>query len=130
MWIGYRSVFGVDWKEANRGPEIAAERFGRWLSREGFDTGFDPWPGRYRVGNGAVLTATDSGGRRTGGKAPVHTEFAWVSVRKLDVTRCQVWRRQARATGLGRSRPAQAGRRRSDRRAMVEGVVFLFLIEG
>lgn len=60
MWIGYRSVFGVDWKEANRGPEIAAERFGRWLSREGFDTGFDPWPGRYRVGNGAVLTATEA----------------------------------------------------------------------
>lgn len=60
MWIGYRSVFGVDWKEANRGAEIAAERFGRWLSREGFDTGFDPWPGRYRVGNGAVLTATEA----------------------------------------------------------------------
>ncbi len=60
MWIGYRSVFGVDWKEANRGPEIAAERFARWLSREGFDTGFDPWPGRYRVGGGAVLTATEA----------------------------------------------------------------------
>ncbi len=60
MWIGYRSVFGVDWKEANRGPEIAADRMSRWLDREGFDPGFDAAPGRYRVGNGAVLTQTEA----------------------------------------------------------------------
>lgn len=60
MWIGYRSVFGVDWKEANRGPEIAADRMGRWLAGEGFDAGFDAVPGRYRVGNGAVLTQTEA----------------------------------------------------------------------
>ncbi len=60
MWIGYRSVFGVDWKEANRGPEIAADRMARWLAREGFDAEFDAVPGRYRVGNGAVLTQTEA----------------------------------------------------------------------
>ena len=60
MWIGYRSVFGVDWKEANRGPDIAAGRMARWLSGEGFDGGFDAAPGRYRVGAGAVLTETEA----------------------------------------------------------------------
>jgi len=64
VWIGYRSVFGVDWKEANRGPDIAADRFAAWLSREGFDPGFDPvadsGPGRHRVGSGAVLTVTEA----------------------------------------------------------------------
>jgi hypothetical protein len=64
VWIGYRSVFGVDWKEANRGPEIAADRFAAWLSREGFEPGFQPGldsgPGRYRVGAGAVLTVTEA----------------------------------------------------------------------
>jgi hypothetical protein len=60
VWIGYRSVFGVDWKEANRGPEIAADRMARWLGREGFDGGFEAAPGRYRVGGGAVLTETEA----------------------------------------------------------------------
>jgi hypothetical protein len=60
VWIGYRSVFGVDWKEANRGPEIAAERFARWLTREGFEADFDPRPGRYRIGSAAVLTETEA----------------------------------------------------------------------
>lgn len=60
MWIGYRSVFGVDWKEANRGPEIAAERFARWLAQEGFEDGFADTPGRHRVGGGAVLTLTEA----------------------------------------------------------------------
>ncbi len=64
MWIGYRSVFGVDWKEANRGPEIAADRFAAWLAREGFEPGFpsgdDCGPGRFRVGAGAVLTKTEA----------------------------------------------------------------------
>jgi hypothetical protein len=60
VWIGYRSVFGVDWKEANRGPDIAADRFASWLAREGFDPGFDSGPGRYRVGAGGVLTATET----------------------------------------------------------------------
>jgi hypothetical protein len=61
VWIGYRSVFGVDWKEANRGPEIAADRVSRWLGREGFDgAAFDSAPGRYRVGGGAVLTQTEA----------------------------------------------------------------------
>jgi hypothetical protein len=60
MWVGYRSVFGVDWKEANRGPEIAADRMAAWLHREGYAAEFDNAPGRYRVDNGAVLTVTQA----------------------------------------------------------------------
>jgi len=61
VWIGYRSVFGVDWKEANRGPEIAADRVSRWLVGEKLDgAAFDSSPGRYRVGGGAVLTQTEA----------------------------------------------------------------------
>lgn len=59
MWVGYRSVFGVDWKEAAHGPQIAADRMGAWLRAEGFDEPFDSEPGRYKVGNGAILTVTE-----------------------------------------------------------------------
>lgn len=60
MWIGYRSVFGVDWKEANRGADTAAARMAWWLGREGYTPDFDTAPGRYRVGGGAVLTVTEA----------------------------------------------------------------------
>lgn len=60
MWVGYRSVFGVDWKEANRGPEIAADRMALWLQGEGFAAQFDTAPGRYRMDAGAVLTVTQA----------------------------------------------------------------------
>jgi hypothetical protein len=60
MWVGYRSVFGVDWKEANRGPDIAADRMAAWLHGEGFSAQFDTAPGRYRMDGGAVLTVTQA----------------------------------------------------------------------
>jgi hypothetical protein len=60
VWTGYRSVFGVDWKEANRGPDVAADRVACWLAREDYEPDFDQAPGRYRVGGGAVLTVTEA----------------------------------------------------------------------
>src|SRR5579875_2931622 len=62
VWIGYRSVFGVDWKEANRGAEIAAQRFDAWLDKEGYAHDVGAGPGRYRLGGGAVLTVTEAVG--------------------------------------------------------------------
>ena len=60
MWVGYRSVFGVDWKEAGRGAQIAAEQMQLWLSREGHEPEFEPKQGRYRAGGGAQLTVTEA----------------------------------------------------------------------
>ena len=60
MWVGYRSVFGVDWKESGRGAQIAAEKMQQWLIREGHDPEFEPRQGRYRVGGGAQLTVTEA----------------------------------------------------------------------
>jgi hypothetical protein len=61
MWVGYRSVFGVDWKEAARGAQIAAEQMEHWLTREGLEPAdFEPRQGRYRVGGGAQLTVTEA----------------------------------------------------------------------
>ena len=59
MWVGYRSVFGVDWKEAGHGAQIGADRMAAWLRAEGFEDPFDCVPGRYKVGGGAVLTVTE-----------------------------------------------------------------------
>ncbi|MBR7834155.1 hypothetical protein KDL01_12845 [Actinospica durhamensis] len=59
MWVGYRSVFGVDWKEAGHGAQIGADRMAAWLRAEGFEEPFDTAPGRYKVGGGAVLTVTE-----------------------------------------------------------------------